>query len=505
MWRDSSPRLMVAVSCLRAMIPDQSAAAGIDQTIDEAFAPVAKALAEAIFFSVPIMGAQVPLIVAWLGIAALVFTVYFGFINLRGFAHALRLVSGHDSDPNDPGEVSHFQALATAVSGTVGIGNIGGVAITLSLGGPGAAFWIIVAGFLGMTTKFVECALGVKYRVVHSDGSVSGGPMYMLSSGLAEKGWPLFGKAAATLYAVSLVVGCLGIGNMFQANQAFVQFVSATGGGASIFSDKGWLFGSILALVVGAITIGGIKSIARVTEKLVPSMVALYLLGATAVLVLNIGALPGAIRDIVHGAFTPQGVAGGAFGAMILGFKRAVFSNEAGLGSAAIAHSAVQTREPITEGFVALLEPFIDTVVICTMTALVLTTSGLLADSPAAVPAGIELTSAAFQKSISWAPYPLSVAALLFAFSTLLAWSYYGLKGWGYLVGEGPKREVTFQVIFCVFIVLGATVELSSFLDLADALIYVMALPNILGLYLLAPRLRRDLVAYEATLTTTSP
>ncbi len=470
---------------------------GIDQAIDRAIAPIAERVASFIFYSVEIGGADVPLIVVWLMLGGLFFTVYLGFLNIRGFGHAVELVRGIHADPTHPGEVSHFQALTTAVSGTVGIGNIGGVAITLSLGGPGAAFWLLIAGLLGMTTKCVECVLGVKYRRVHDDGTVSGGPMYVLERGLAEKGWPIVGRALGLFYAASIVVGCLGIGNMFQSNQAFAQFVAVTGAADSPFVDKGWLFGTILAAVVGVITIGGIQSIGRVTARLVPFMIVFYLAGALLVIALNAAAIPAALAAILEGAFTAEGVAGGALGAMILGTKRAVFSNEAGLGSAAIAHAAVRTDEPATEGYVGLLEPFIDTVVVCSITALVLTTSPVGPSAGGQVPSGIELTSAAFASTIPWSPYPLAVAALLFAFSTLLSWSYYGLKGWTYLFGEGQGVENAFKLIFCVFVALGASIELASFLDLADALIYVMALPNILGMYILAPVAKRELDRYR--------
>lgn len=471
---------------------------GFDAAIDAAVRPVSDAIREVVFYAVPIYGVDVPIIVAWLIAGATFFTVYFGFINLRGFGHALAIVRGAYRDPNHPGEVSHFQALTAAVSGTVGVGNIAGVAITISIGGPGAAFWLMIAGFLGMTTKFVECTLGVKYRRINPDGTVSGGPMYYLEHGLAEHGLPRLGKVLATFFAASIVAGCLGIGNMFQSNQAYVQFLEVTGGEAGFFADKGWLFGGVMAAVAALILIGGIKSIARVTEKLVPFMIVFYIAGALLVVLLRIDALPGALTMIWNGAFTSGGMAGGAIGVMILGFQRAVFSNEAGLGSAAIAHSAVQTDQPLTEGYVALLEPFIDTVVVCSLTALVLTTTIYTPELSQAGLAGIEMTSAAFASVLPWSPAPLSVAAILFAFSTMIAWAYYGLKGWTYLLGEGRAIETAFKVIFCGFIVLGASVKLSAILDFADALIFVMAFPNLLGLYILAPTVKADLKAYRA-------
>ncbi len=480
------------------LVPSVATTQNIDAVINQAVQPLADAVSSFIFYSVRVGNADVPLIVCWLIIGALFFTVYLGFINIRGFRHAIDIVRGRYADPDHKGEITHFQALTTAVSGTVGIGNISGVAITVSLGGPGAIFWLIIAGLVGMTTKFVECTLGVKYRQINSDGSTSGGPMYYLRDGLKKRGLGGLGKFLGLFYACSIVIGCLGIGNMFQSNQAYMQMVAVSGGESSLLDDKGWLVGLVMALIVGAIIIGGIKSIARITAKLVPFMVLLYLIGALVVIVMNLSALPQAFATIIEGAFSAEGVAGGMVGVMILGFQRAAFSNEAGIGSAAIAHSAVQTDRPLTEGFVALLEPFIDTVVICTLTGLVLV---LAFDTPTLMGgglAGIEMTSAAFASQISWSPLPLSIVALLFAFSTMLAWAYYGTKGWTYIVGAGRNRELLFGLIFCIFIVIGASVELSAILDFADALIFVMAIPNLIGLYILAPEIREDLKQYWA-------
>jgi AGCS family alanine or glycine:cation symporter len=470
---------------------------GIDSAIDAAVRPVADALSSLVFFTVPIGGAELPLVVLWLVAGAFYFTLSFRFINLRGFRHAIELLRGHRELRGGAGEVSHFQALSTAVSGTVGIGNIGGVAVAVSLGGPGAAFWLLVAGVLGMSTKFVECSLGVLYRRENPDGSVSGGPMYYLERGFAEKGFPRLGRFLGVFYAVGIVIGCLGIGNMFQSNQAFVQLVSVSGDETSWFADKGWLVGSGLALVVGAVIIGGIRSIARVTARLVPFMALLYLLGAGLMLVMNAEALPWAFAAMLKGAFTAQGAAGGALGSLIIGFQRAVFSNEAGIGSATIAHSAVRTSEPLTEGFVSLLEPFIDTVVICTATALVVITTGYFDPGLTSGVGGIEMTSAAFERNLSWAPYPLAVAAALFAISTMVSWSYYGLKGWTYLVGEGRRADALFKLVFCLFVALGCTIQLEAVLDFSDALVFLICVPNILGLYVLAPVLKRELAAYR--------
>ena len=472
---------------------------GLDAWINELVQPLTDAISSFIFFSVPVMGADLPLIVLWLIFAATFFSFYMGFINLRGFKHALDIVRGKYSDPKDRGEITHFQALTAAVSGTVGIGNIGAVAVTVSIGGAGAIFWVVLAGFLGMTTKFVECSLGVKYRTVNPDGTVSGGPMYYLRDGLAAKGMAGFGKFLGLFFAASIVVGCLGIGNMFQSNQAYVQLLEVTGGQTeSPLVGYGWAVGLAMAVLVALIIIGGIKSIAKVTAKLVPFMIILYIIGALIVIAMNASELPGAFAAIMNGAFTMQGTAGGMLGVMIIGFQRAVFSNEAGLGSAAIAHSAVRTEAPLTEGFVALLEPFIDTVVVCTLTGLVLVTCFDIGTIMNGDVKGIELTSAAFESKLSWSPIPLSIAAFLFAFSTMLAWAYYGTKGWTYIFGEGKGKELTFSLIFCLFIVIGASVQLSAILDFADALIFVMAIPNLLGLYILAPEIKRDLKSYWA-------
>jgi AGCS family alanine or glycine:cation symporter len=469
---------------------------GIDAAIDAAFRPLAKALSEVVFFSVPVNGGDLPLIVVWLIAGALFFTLYFRFVNLRGFRHAVRLVRGVVDDPRATGEVTHFQALTTAVSGTVGVGNIAHVAIAVSIGGPGAIFWIIVAGLLGMSSKFVECALAVRYREVDADGRVAGGPMYYLQKGLAEKRWPRLGRALALYYAVCILLGCLGIGSMFQANQAYVQTLGVTGGAASPFADRGWMFGLILAVLVGLVIVGGIRSIARVTSGLVPAMVLLYAAMAAVAIGANFEKLPWALSAIVVGAFSPQGVAGGAVAVMILGFRRAAFSNEAGIGSAAIAHSAVRTDAPITEGFVALLEPFIDTVVICTLTGLVIVVTVY---DPAVGPpgmSGVELTSSALESVVSWFPFPLAVVVTLFAFSTMISWSYYGLAGWGYLFGRSRGSRITYNLIFCGSVVVGCTTKLEAVLDFSDSLIFAMALANVFGLYVLAPVVKRDLAAY---------
>ena len=482
--------------------------ASVDETINAAVGKVTGPFVNFIFSPLP--GTSFPWIVLWLVIAATIFTIYFGFVQFRAFPHSIALVSGKYSDPDDAGEVSHFQALATALSGTVGLGNIAGVAVAVSIGGPGATFWMILAGLMGMASKFTECTLGVKFRNEYEDGTVSGGPMYYLSKGLTERGMSGLGKVLAILFSIFCVLGALGGGNMFQSNQAHAQIAGIVG------DYPGWITGVIFAAIVFAVIVGGLKSIARVTEKVVPIMGVLYVGTALIILVMNYDKIGWAFGQIFDGAFTGLGIAGGMVGALIQGFKRAAFSNEAGVGSAAIAHSAVKTKEPITEGYVSLLEPFIDTVVICTMTALVIVITGVLnvdaatgmyvwneeAGRIATVGdvSGVQLTSAAFGTTISWFPYVLAVAVILFAFSTMISWSYYGLKAWTYMFGEGKSKELTFKVIFCIFVVIGAAMNLGPVIDFSDAAIFAMALVNIIGLYLLMPVVKRELASYVSRL-----
>ncbi len=480
---------------------------GIDEKVNEIFANSTGWFVSFIFSPFP--GTSFPWIVAWLVIAATVFTLYFAFIQFRAVGHAISLVKGDYSDPNDAGEVSHFQALATALSGTVGLGNIAGVAVAVGIGGPGATFWMIMAGLMGMASKFTECTLGVKYRNEYEDGTVSGGPMYYLTKGFAERGIP-GGRILAVMFSIFCILGAFGGGNMFQANQAHAQITNVVG------NYPGWITGVIFAGIVFAVIVGGLKSIASVTEKVVPFMGVLYVLAALVILLMNIDKIGWAFGQILDGAFTGAGVAGGMVGALIQGFKRAAFSNEAGVGSAAIAHSAVRTKEPITEGFVSLLEPFIDTVVICTMTALVIIITGQLVQDPTTGlylldegastiqtvdgNKGVALTSAAFSSAFGWFKYVLALAVILFAFSTMISWSYYGLKAWTYLFGEGQGKELTFKVIFCIFVVIGAAANLGPVIDFSDAAIFAMAVVNVLGLYFLMPIVKRELHSYMSRL-----
>ncbi len=441
---------------------------------------------------------KIPFIIIWLIAGAVFFSVYLRFINLRGFKHAIDLVLGKFDKDSHSGEISHFQALATATASTVGLGNIAGVAVAITMGGPGATFWLIVAGFLGMTTKLVECTLGVKYRKIDADGTVSGGPMYYLRDGLAGKGWHKTGKLLSVLFALFATIGAFGIGNMFQSNQMIAQTVITF---PALQGQELWL-GLLVAVLTGVVIIGGIKGIAKVNDKLFPVMALIYIVSALIVIGVNYQHIDDAVGAIFSGAFTPSGIQGGIIGVMIIGFRRAAFSNEAGIGSAAIAHSSVKTEEPVTEGYVALLEPFIDTVVICTLTALVIITSGLYTNPDQL--SGTQLTSAAFATVSGWFPYLLLPTILLFAYTTMISWSYYGSKSFDFLVGDFVERKFKkriiatrlYQVIYLLFTVLGSVLHLNAVVDFSDMLILAMAVPNIIGLYILVPEVKNAIREY---------
>ncbi len=443
---------------------------------------------------------RIPLVVFWLILGATIFTIYFKFINIRGFKHSLELVAGKYDNPEDKGEVSHFQALTTALSATVGLGNIAGVAIAITLGGPGATFWMILAGLLGMTSKFLECTLGLKYRKIDENGEVSGGPMYYLRDGLKKYKLGGLGKFLSVLFALLVIGGSFGGGNMFQANQSFAQVKMMI----PSMAPYGAYFGIIMAILVGIVVIGGIKSIAKVTDKIVPFMAALYITAALVIIFMDYTKIDDVFVLIWNGAFNPEAIKGGIIGVMIVGFQRAAFSNEAGIGSASIAHSAAKTPYPVSEGLVALLEPFIDTVVICTMTAMVIIITGYYQPEVAMGFNGSQLTSMAFQSVFSWFPWVLMLAIFLFAFSTMISWSYYGLNGFRFLF-EKPlmkifksKRAVknTYYIFFLTFIVIGSASNLGAVMDFSDMMIFSMAFPNILGLLILAPEVKRDLNDY---------
>ncbi|QDO92531.1 alanine:cation symporter family protein [Formosa sediminum] len=494
------------------------------EKIDVVFKQYTGWFVDAIFYEIPFTDTfQLPWVLIVLIGGALYFTFYFKFINFTGFRIAIDVVQDKyhdiekhgadtlygDSTPNDDeniietlrddsadGEVSHFQALTAALSATVGLGNIAGVAVALSIGGPGATFWMIIAGFLGMASKFAECTLGVKYRDVGEDGTVYGGPMYYLKKGLNEKGFGGLGKVLAVIFAIFVIGGSFGGGNMFQANQAAAQFVKLAGIEGS---NGGLYFGLVMAVIVAVVIIGGIKRIATVTEKIVPFMAGIYVLASLIILGANYTHIGDAFMLIFEGAFSGLGIAGGLVGVMIQGVRRGAFSNEAGVGSAAIAHSAVRTIYPASEGIVALLEPFVDTVVICTMTALVIIITnfdGQFMEYGVPISEGVELTATAFDSVIPHFSIVLTIAVILFAFSTMISWSYYGMQGWVYLFGKGKISDIVYKVLFLFFVVVGASISLGAVIDFSDAMIFAMVVPNIIGVVLLTPVVKRELNKY---------
>jgi len=534
-------RLSISAVMLHVIAVGQEAEKGLDEKISDWFMPIDGGWENIVLATVPIGEYNVPFVVILLVAGATFFTIYFKFPSITKFWTAINTVRGkyvdiekHGVDKlynNDEalavedipntirdesahGEVSHFQALATAVSGTVGLGNIAGVAVAIALGGPGATFWMIVCGLLGMSTKFVECTLGVKYRDVGPDGTVYGGPMYYMSKGLKEIGFASIGKVLAAIFAILCIGASFGGGNAFQSNQATVQITSMLGleGGSN-----GFIIGIILAILVGIVIIGGIKRIASITEKIVPFMAGIYVLAALVIIFANFSDIGTAFGLIFDGAFTPMAGLGGLVGVLIVGFQRAAFSNEAGAGSAAIAHSAVRTKYPASEGVVALLEPFIDTVVICTMTALVIiffnidggnmqsvfqygaagdSASSVLLNSDGSSIGGVDLTSMAFDSVIPGFSYVLTIAIILFAFSTMISWSYYGLQSWKYLFGKGKTADTVYKILFLVFIVIGAAATLDAVIKFSDAMILALVFPNMIGLFFLFPKVRQEMKRY---------
>ena len=506
---------------------------GIDQKIDEAFKPFSDLVYSVVFFQIPIYGMEngIPFVLMLLVLSALFFTLYFGFPNFRYFITSINIVRGkyddidhHTSgdssmaidgdikgtieDESKEGEVTHFQALATAVSGTVGNGNIAGVALAIALGGPGATFWMVICGLLGMSSKFVECTLGVQYRDVGEDGTIYGGPMYYISKGLKEKGFTILGKIAAVMFAIFCIGGSFGGGNAAQSNQATIVLKELIG--LESTSAGAWI-GLILAILVGIIIIGGIKRIASVTEKIVPFMAVMYLIACLYIILSNFSLIDDAFSLIMREAFNPTAIGvGSVIGVLLVGFKRAAFSNEAGAGSASIAHSAVKTKYSASEGLVALLEPFIDTVVICTMTALVIIIfnfggafeyggqGSVMIDGTAYEGAGI--TSKAFERYIPYSGVFLTVAVVLFAVSTMISWSYYGLQSWKYLFGRGKVADLTYKLLFLSFVVIGAAASMRSIWDFSDAMIFAMVFPNMIGLFFLFPIVKKQLKRYLAAI-----
>ena len=478
--------LLVLPSILMAIADDPQALGVIDR-LNAILASIVSGLEKFFFFGQKPDGTGIPLIVLWSVVAAVFFTVRLGFINLRAFQHALYVIRGHYDNPDEPGEVTHFQALTAALSATVGLGNIAGVAIAIQAGGPGAAFWMTVAGFLGMSSKFVECTLAQKYRQVKPDGHIDGGPMYFLSAGLARKGFKGLGRVLAALFAIACILASLG---SFGAHQSFAAL-------SGIVELPSPFYGAIAALLVGLVIVGGIRRIGQVTSALVPAMSALYAGGALWILLTHIPQIPGAVASIFTEAFAPKAVvAGGLMGALVNGLKRSAYSNEAGLGSAAIAHAAAKTTEPVREGIVALLEPFIDTVVICNLTATILVVTGVYRDRSLE---GIQVTIAAFASAIDWFPIVLAIATFLFAFTTMISWSYYGEQCWLYLFGD--RTLLVYRLLFVAFVFIGATIEnLETIINFSDMMLFTMAFPNLLGCFLLSNEVAGDLKSYMSRL-----
>ncbi|MCT1690373.1 alanine:cation symporter family protein [Brevibacterium sp. p3-SID960] len=489
---------MIAPPAVLAGAADQSGSS-VDQFIDGLFAPFAEWLSFIVFFEIPLFGVGLPLIVVWLMVGAIFLTVFLRFQPITGLKHSLRVIRGKFTRKTDPGEVSSFQALATELSGTVGLGNIAGVAVAITIGGPGAALWIIIFGLLAMSMKMAEATLGVKYRQITGDGKTSGGPMYYLREGLAEVGWPRLGKFLAVFYALTTLIGVFGAGNLFQANQVAAIIVDSTGGDSSFLADKLWLIGLVMALLAGFVIIGGIKKIAEWTSAITPAMAILYTACVLVILAMNVTAVPHAFWLMIEGAFTGEGVAGGIVGVAIVGIQRALFSNVGGVGTAGMAHAAVKTDEPATEGFTAMWEPLVDSVIICTLTALAIITTGLYqADAgDGSTGAGVALTSQAFATVSAWFPYLLTVAVVLFGFSTVLSYAYYGQKALGYLTKNSVVAEKIFQFVWVAAVVVGSAVSLDSVVAFSDATLFLMAVPNLLGLYFLSKIVRMEIIRHK--------
>lgn len=481
--------LMFSTSLVMAAEPTTTTA-----TLNDWFGVINGYLEMVFFVDVMPGSADLPFIVAWLIVGAVFLTIRMSFINLRMFRHAYRILRGKYLLPGAQGEVTSFQALTTALSATVGLGNIAGVAIAVSIGGPGAVFWMIVAGFLGMTSKFTEATLAQMYREVRPDGHIMGGAMEYLSRGFAEKGWPQTGKVLAIVFSILTIGASLGAGNAFQVSQSLTAVKLQIG----FFGEQPWAYGIVMAFLVGIVIIGGIRRIAHTAEAIVPTMVGIYVLACLWIILTHVSEVPAAISLIVTKAFSLEAGLGGIIGVLVQGFKRAAFSSEAGIGSAAIAHATARVAYPVRQGIVALMEPFIDTIVICTMTALVIIITGVYSDPQYTVLVqsnqGAALTSVAFGSVISWFPIILSISVVLFAYSTMISWSYYGERCWTYMFGE--TSTMAYRIIFVIFIVVGSVTSASNILGFSDLLILAMAFPNFIGLYMLHGKVREALTSY---------
>lgn len=471
----------------------QTFAFNLDTEIEKYVAPISNKISTVMFFPVTIFGAHVPIIILWILAAGIFFSLYFRGIALWGLKHSIDLLKKPKKDAAG-GEISPLGALMTALSGTVGLGCIAGVAISISIGGPGAAFWIMFGAIMGMALKFSEVSLSLKYRKFLPDGTIAGGPMHFIAHGLTRRKMRWLGQPLAVIFAYLCIGGALAGGNMVQINQTTRQILNITGGDNGILHGYNWLIGLICAILMGMIIIGGIKSITKVAMKAVPFMVYLYLIAGVIIILANWQNIPHAFYISIKEAFFPQSVAGGIIGIMIIGMRRSVQSNEAGTGSAPIAYATAQTDEPISQGFIALLEPLL-TGVVCMLSAGIIITSGVYENYASGV-SGIELTSSAFEATFPWFKYVLSVVVILFALTTLISWAYYGQKAWNYIVGEGKKRTLLYQIIFCIFTVIGSVMNIKTIIDLTDSMMLGMAIPNCLAMYFMAKELKFDLIKY---------
>ncbi|MCD8023952.1 MAG: alanine:cation symporter family protein [Candidatus Gastranaerophilales bacterium] len=494
------PTRFLAIAAAFLMCAQTARAASIDEDIDKYFAPFSDAFSRVVFFSISFGEAKIPLLILLLIIASIFCTIYLKGVGIWGFKHSIKQIFGKKASFNEPnsgkdGEVSSLGALATALSGTVGLGNIAGVAIAISVGGAGAMFWMCLGALFGMALKFCEVTLALKYRRFNADGSVSGGPMFYIAHGLTRRGLRWLGQPLALFFALMCVPGALGGGCMMQINQATQQMINITGGENGFFGVHSWVFGLIVAITVGLVIVGGIKAIANVTSKVVPVMCGLYIISALLIILINFQHIPHCIYTIIHEAFFPNAVAGGVIGTIIMGMRRSIQSNEAGSGSAPIAYAAVKTKEPVSQGFVSLIEPFFDTVLVCSMTALVIIITGQYLNYTDGM-TGVQMTSAAFASVFSFFPYILAIVIILFAISTIISWAYYGQKAWGYLFGEGFKRTKAYQFMFCAFIVIGSSMNLNSVVDFTDATMLAMALPNLIAIFIMINEIKNDVILY---------
>ena len=488
-------RIFTRLLMFFCLISQKASAMTVDEFVENYIGKITDKIADLVFFPIDIFGAKIPIIILWILIAGIFFTIYFKGIAIWGFKHSLNLISQARKNNGGDGEVSSFQALATALSGTIGMGSIAGVAIAISIGGPGAAFWILVGSVFGMSLKFAEASLALIYRTFNSDGSVSGGPMHYIAHGLTRKKLRWLGQPLSVLFAIVFIGGAFTGGNLIQINQITQLIVQVTGGENSFFFNNCWVMGLIFAVLVGMITIGGIKSIAKVTEKIVPFMCMLYIFGGIAIVLTHLTLIPHTLAIIFKQAFFPESVAGGIFGTIIIGLRRSVQTNEAGTGSAPIVYATAKTSEPVSQGFISMVEPFICGL-LCLLTAFIVTVTGTYVPSVPGKIEGIEMVSSAFASVFPFFPKVLTIVVLLFGLSTIISWAYYGQKCWNFLFGEGFKRSIVFHIIYCLVIIIGSELNVKSVINIVDAMMLSTSVPNIIAIYILGPEIKEELLKY---------